>query len=78
MKPHLDPDEGSFNEKGVVVETSTHSINRRYGGSGCGDRTVSSRYPYGQLFLHAHAELSLHMTRGYMHSLKDKGEGRRI
>jgi hypothetical protein len=47
IKPHPDPDERSVNEKGVMVETSTHSINRRCGGSSCGDRTVSPRYHDG-------------------------------
>jgi hypothetical protein len=77
IKPHPDP-EGSVNEKGVVVETSTHSINRRHGGSGRGDRTVSPRYPYGQFFLQAHAELSLCLTGGYMHSLTEEGTDERL
>jgi hypothetical protein len=51
VKPHPDPDERSVNEKGVVVETSNHSINRRRGGSGRGDRTVSPRYHDGRFFL---------------------------
>jgi hypothetical protein len=59
------------NEKGVVVETSTHSINRRHGGSGHGDRTVSPRYPYGMVFLQAHADLSLRLIEGYTHSLTE-------
>jgi hypothetical protein len=62
VKPHLDPDEKPVNEKGVVVETSTHSINKRHGGSGRGDRTVSLRYHDGRFFLQAHVELSLHLT----------------
>jgi len=80
VKPHpdLDPDERSVNEKGVVVETSTHSINRRCGGSGHGDRTVSSRYPYGQFFLHAHADLSLHLIGRYMHNLTKEGADERL
>jgi hypothetical protein len=47
IKPHPDPDERSVNEKGVVVETLTHSINRRHGGSGYGDRIDSLRYHDG-------------------------------
>ena len=47
IKPHPGPDEGSVNEKGVVVETTTHSINGRHGGSGHGDRAVSLRYHDG-------------------------------
>jgi hypothetical protein len=47
VKPHPDPDEGSINEKGVVVETLTHSINKRHGGSGHGDKAVSLRYHDG-------------------------------
>jgi hypothetical protein len=47
IKPHPDPDEGSVNEKVVVVETSTQSINRRRGGSGSGDRTISPWYHDG-------------------------------
>jgi hypothetical protein len=40
IKPHPSPNEGSVNEKGVVVETLTHSLNRRHGGSGHGDRAT--------------------------------------
>jgi hypothetical protein len=69
----LHPDEKSVNEKGVVVETSTHSINRRHGGSGHGDRAISPRYPYGWFFLHAHAELSLRLIGRYTHSLTEEG-----
>jgi hypothetical protein len=46
IEPHLDPDERSINEKGVVFETLTYSINRRHGGYGRGDNTFSPRYPY--------------------------------
>jgi hypothetical protein len=73
VKPHPDPDERSINEKGVVVETSTHSINRRRGGSGRGDKIVSPRYHDGRFFLLAHAELSLWLTGGYTHSLTEEG-----
>jgi hypothetical protein len=73
IKPHPDLDEGSVNEKGVVVETSTHSINRSHGGSGHGNRIVNLRYPYGRFFLHAHAGLSLRLTGGYTHNLKEEG-----
>jgi hypothetical protein len=62
IKPHPDFDEGPVNEKVVVVETLTHSINRRHGGSSRVDRTVSPRYPYGWFFLHSHYELSLCLT----------------
>jgi hypothetical protein len=55
-------------KKRVVVETLTHSINRRHGGSGRGDRTVSPRYPYGWFFLQAHVDLSLRLTEGYTQS----------
>jgi hypothetical protein len=47
IKPRCDPERKKVNEKGMVVETLTHSINRRHGRSGQGDRTVSSIYPYG-------------------------------
>jgi hypothetical protein len=33
--------EEAVNERGVVVEVSTHSINEKHGGSGCRDRVVS-------------------------------------
>jgi hypothetical protein len=73
IKPHPDPEKKrrSVNEKGVVVETSTHSINRRHGGSGRGDRTVSPRYHDGRFFLQAHVDLSLRLTEGYTHSLTE-------
>jgi hypothetical protein len=48
LRPNLDG--RSVNEKGVVVETSTHSINRRHGGSGRGGSTVRPRYPDGRFF----------------------------
>jgi hypothetical protein len=78
IKPHPDPNERSVNEKGVVVETLTHSINRRHGGSGRGDRTVSPRYHDGHFFLQAHAELSLQLTGGYTHSLIEEGTDERL
>jgi hypothetical protein len=44
IKPHCDPEKKKeVNEKGVVVETSTHSINRRHGGYSHGDRTIIPR-----------------------------------
>jgi hypothetical protein len=64
IKPRLDPEEKSINEQGPVVETSTHSINKRHGGSGRGDKTVSLRYHDGRFFLQAHADLSLCLTEG--------------
>jgi hypothetical protein len=73
IKPHPGLDEGSINEKGVVVETSTHSINARRGESGCGDRAVSPRYHGGRVFLQAHAEMNLCLTGGYTHSLTEEG-----
>jgi hypothetical protein len=76
IKPHPDPDERSVNEKGVVVETSTHSINRRHGGSGRGDKTVSPRYHDGRFFLQAHAELSLRSDRR-IHAQSDRRMRRR-
>jgi hypothetical protein len=48
VEPCLDPDERSVNEKGVMVETSTHSINIRHGGSSRGDNTIIPRYPNGR------------------------------
>jgi hypothetical protein len=51
IKPHFDPDERLVNEKGVVVKTKTHSINRRHGGSSRGDRTVNPRHHDGRFFL---------------------------
>jgi hypothetical protein len=47
IKPHPGLDEGSVNEKGVVVETSTRSVNGKRGGFGRGDRAVSPRYHGG-------------------------------
>jgi hypothetical protein len=78
IKPHLGPDEGLANEKGVVVETSTHSINRRHGVSGCGDRAINSRYHGGQVFLQVHAKTNLHLTGGYTHSLTEEGADERL
>jgi hypothetical protein len=77
IKPHCNP-EVSVNEKGVVVETLTHSINRKHGGSGCGDKTVSPRYPYGRFFLQAHVDLSLRLTGGYTHSLTEECTDERL
>jgi hypothetical protein len=51
VKPHPDPKDKSVNEKGLVVETSTHPINKRHGGSGHGDKTFSPRYHDGQVSL---------------------------
>ena len=62
----------------MVVETSNHSINRRHGGSGRGDRTVSPKYHDGRFFLQAHAELSLCLTGGYMHNLIEEGIDERL
>jgi hypothetical protein len=73
IKPHPDPNERSVNEKVVVVETSTHSINRRCGGSGRGDRIVSPRYHDGNFFLLSHAELILWLIGGYTHNLTEEG-----
>jgi hypothetical protein len=78
IKPHPSPNEGSVNEKGVVVETLTHSINTRCGGSGRGDRVVNPRYHGGRVFLQAHDELNLHLTRGYTHGLTKEGANERI
>jgi hypothetical protein len=69
---------GSINEKGVVVETLNHSINRRHGGSGHRVKVVSPRYHGGRVFLQAHAELNLHLTGGYMHSLTEEGANERL
>ena len=71
IKPHPDHNERLVNEKGVVVETLNHSINRRHGGSSRADIIVNPRYPYGWFFLQAHADLSLRLTEGYMHSLTE-------
>jgi hypothetical protein len=78
IRPHLDLDEGSVNEKGMVVETSNHSINRRHGGSGHRDRIVSARYHNGRVFLQAHTELSLRLIGGYTHSMKEEGADKRL
>jgi hypothetical protein len=78
IKPQPDLDERSVNEKGVEVETLTHSINRRHGGSGCGSRTVSLRSHDGRFFLQPHAELSLHLTGAYTHSLTEEGADERL
>jgi hypothetical protein len=52
IKSSSDPEKRSVNEnEGVVVETSTQSINRRHGSSGRGDRTVSPRYHDGWFLL---------------------------
>jgi hypothetical protein len=51
VKPRSDPEEDSVNEKGLVAETSTQSINRRHGSYGRGDRTVSPRYHDGWFLL---------------------------
>jgi hypothetical protein len=51
IKPRCDLEENSVNEKGVVVETSTHSINIKRGGPGRGDKTVSPRYHNGWFLL---------------------------
>jgi len=51
IKPCPDPEAKLVNEQGPIVETSDHSINRRHGGSGYGDRTVSSRYHDEQFFM---------------------------
>jgi hypothetical protein len=71
VKPHPDLEEESVNEQGLVVKTSSHSINENHGGSGHGDRTISSRYHNGWFFLHAHAGLSLHLTEVYTHNLTE-------
>jgi len=55
----------------LVVETLAHSINGRHGKLGRGDETVNPWYPCGQIFLQTHANLSLHLTEGYMHSLTE-------
>jgi hypothetical protein len=44
IKPRCNPKKKKLMKKGVVVETLTHSINRRRGGSGHGDRAASPRY----------------------------------
>jgi hypothetical protein len=77
IKPYPGPDEGSVNEKGVV-ETSTHSINIRHGGSSRGDRVVSPRYHSGRVFLQAHAKINLRLTGGYTHSMIEEGADERI
>jgi hypothetical protein len=51
VEPCPDPDERSVNEKGVMVETSTHSIIRMHGGFGHEDNAVRLRYPYGQFYI---------------------------
>jgi hypothetical protein len=41
----------AVNEKGVVVETSTHSVNINHKGSSRGDITIILRYINGRLLL---------------------------
>jgi hypothetical protein len=45
VKPRSDPEEDSVNEKGLVVETSAQSINRRHGSYGRGDRSCQPEVP---------------------------------
>jgi hypothetical protein len=47
IQPCFDPEKDSFNEQGLVDETSFHSINRRHEEFGHGDITVSPRYHDG-------------------------------
>jgi hypothetical protein len=58
IEPRPDPEENSVNERGLVVETSFHSINRRHGSSGRGDITVSPRYLDGWFLLAGPSELA--------------------
>jgi hypothetical protein len=44
VNPRPDLEERLVDEQGLVVETSTRSINEKHGGSGHGDKTVSPRY----------------------------------
>jgi hypothetical protein len=44
------PEKKEVNEKGVVVETLTHSINKRHGGSGRGDKTCQPEVPLWMVF----------------------------
>jgi hypothetical protein len=46
-----DPEEDSVNEKGLVVETSAQSINRKLERYGRGDRIVIPRYHDGRFLL---------------------------
>jgi hypothetical protein len=62
VKVCLDLEVKTVNEQGLVVETSAHSINRRDGGFGHGDKTVSPRYHDGWFFLQAYYVMSLHLT----------------
>jgi len=78
IKPHPDPDEGPVNEKWVVVNTSTHSINRRHRGYVHVNRFVIPRYHSGWPFLQAHAKLSLCLTGGYTHNLTEEGIDERL
>jgi hypothetical protein len=64
--------EEAVNERGVVVEVSTHSINEKHGGSGCRDRVVSQSPPRWYFSCKAHAELRWHLTKEYLHSLTEK------
>jgi hypothetical protein len=51
VEPRPDPEEKSVNErKRLVVETSTHSINRKHGGFGRGDRRLSAEVPQRAVF----------------------------
>jgi hypothetical protein len=43
IKPCIDAEEISVNGRRPIVKTSTHSINKRHGSLGRGDKTVSSR-----------------------------------
>jgi len=71
VKLCLDPNDNSANERGLVVETSFHSINGRHGNSGRGDRFVSPRYQDGRFFLQGHADLIFRLTGGNTHSLTE-------
>jgi hypothetical protein len=51
IRSQSDPEEDPVNEKGLVVEALSQSINRRCEISGRGDRTINLRYHEGKFCL---------------------------
>jgi hypothetical protein len=58
VKPRPDPEGNLVNERGLVVETLFHSINRRHGRSGRGDIIVNPRYLDGWFHLASPSNLA--------------------
>jgi hypothetical protein len=57
------------NKKGVVVETSTHSMNGRYGGSAMGTKLSAHGTPTTRFSCKTHADMSSCLTEECLHSL---------